>query len=297
MKKRVGFIGVGKMGSGMACNLLKNGYTLVVFDVSEEAVNMIKQAEKARSPKEVAEKSDVIISSLPGSREVEEVYLGENGVLKGAKKGATIIDVSTIDPQTTKKIAKEASKMGVKMLDAPVSGSPKMAAEAMLTIMVGGEKETFRECEELLKTLGKTVNYVGDTGSGNTVKLVNNLMSTGNMLVAAEAFIVGVKAGVDPDVLFNVLSTGRGRSVQFMERFPNILKGDFKPGFTLDYARKDLGFALDLARELKTPLPVASLVLQLYTAASASGLGEEDFMAVIKLFEEYAHIKARSRTK
>ena len=298
MKKKIGFIGVGKMGGGMASILLKNGYPLVVYDISDEAANAIVKlgADKANSPKEVAERSNVVISSLPGSQEVEEVYLGENGVLEGAKEGTTIIEVSTINPITTRKVAREALKKGVKMIDSPVSGSPKMAAEGTLTVLVGGDKDTFHECEDILHVFGKTVHYVGDIGSGHTVKLVNNIMSAGNVIVAAEAFILGVKAGVDPDRLYRVLSTCRGTSVHFEVRFKEkVLRGDFKPSFTTNYARKDAGFALELAKELKVPLPMASLALQLYTAASASGMGEEDFVSVIKLFEEYAGVKARSK--
>ena len=299
MKRKIGFIGVGKMGSSMVSNLLKNGYSVVVYDISKEAVDRIIElgGEKANSPKEVAERAEIIISSLPRAQDVEETYLGEDGILKSARKGTIIIDTSTISPVTTKKVAEKAAEVGVKVLDAPVSGSPQIAAKGELTLMVGGDKEAFQECEEVLKVLGKTIHYVGGVGSGHIIKLVNNMMSTGNLIVAAEAFCLGVRAGIDPDLLFEVLSTSRGRSHQFVERFPTkVLKGEFQAGFTVDYARKDLETALEMARGLKVPLPVASLCLQVYTAASASGIGEEDFVAVIKIFEEYAKVKARSKT-
>jgi 3-hydroxyisobutyrate dehydrogenase len=296
-KERIGVIGLGKMGGGIARTLLRNGYSIVVYDINELAVKSLTElgAERADSPKDLAKKVDIVISSLPGPREVEQVFLGENGFLEGAKRGQIIIDMSTTNPESTRKIAKEALKLGVEMLDAPVSGSPKMALEGSLTLMVGGSKEAYEKCKRIFESLGKTIHYIGDVGSGHTVKLINNIMSAGNVLVAAEAFILGVKAGVDPSILYNVLSTGRGRSVHFVERFPKVLRGDFQPGFTLGFAHKDLELALELGKAVNMPLPITGLMYQIYTMAKAMGLSDEDFVSVIKIFEEWAGVKARAK--
>jgi 3-hydroxyisobutyrate dehydrogenase-like beta-hydroxyacid dehydrogenase len=278
--------------------LLAKGYPLTVYDIREEPVNHLVElgAQKAGSPKEVAEKSEIIMSSLPAPEDVEEVYLGENGVLMGIKKGSVIIELSTIDPATSLKIADKASKKGASYLDCPVSGGPREAGEGSLTIFVGGDSEAFKSVEEVLRVLGKHVHHVGKTGAGNIVKLTNNIMSLINILVAAEAFVFGVKAGMDAETLFNVINTSAGRSYMFSVSFPNVLKGDFKPRFTVDYTVKDLGIVLDFARKIKSPMPVTSLAYQLYLATSAIGKGGDDTPAVICLLESLTGVKVRSKS-
>ncbi|MEM2424724.1 MAG: NAD(P)-dependent oxidoreductase [candidate division WOR-3 bacterium] len=297
MTRKIGFIGLGKMGRRMARVLLTKGFPLVVYDIRDEAVNEAVKlgAQKASSAKEVAEKSEVIMSSLPTPRDVEDVYLGKNGVLEGIKPGSVIIELSTIDPGTSIKIAQEAAKRGAHYLDCPVSGGPEHAEKGELTIFVGGDYEAFKSVEEILRVIGKNVNYIGKTGAGNIVKLTNNIMSLLNILVASEALVFGVKAGLDADALFNVLNTGAGRSYIFTACFPRVLEGDFRPHFSLDYAIKDLGIALDYAKKLKIPMPMVSLAHTLYQMASATGRGNDDFTAVICLLEELSGVKVRSK--
>ena len=262
--KKLGFIGLGMMGGGMAKNLLKSGYALDVFDVDQTKMNAFQAlgATLAKSPKEVAAKNSVVLSSLPDPATVKKVYLGPDGAIEGASAGSILVDLSTVDPETSRTNSKAATAKNVKYLDAPVSGGPKEAEGGKLILIVGGDKDAFEKCKKIFDVLSPTVHYAGPSGAGNVVKLVNNVMSMGNILVAAEAFTLGVKAGVDGQTLFNILRTSGGRSHHFEKRFPNVLARNFEAGFTVDLARKDLGLALDMAKGLNVPIPAASLVHQ-----------------------------------
>jgi len=294
-KKSLGFIGLGMMGGGMAKNLMRSGYVLTVFDIDPGKMKEFKGlgAYPASSLSEVGKRSEVILSSLPNPASVKEVYWGTGGVMEEVTAGTVLIDMSTVDPETSQGISKVAAAKGVKYLDAPVSGGPREAESGKLVIIIGGDRKTFDRHKAIFDILGSTVHYAGSSGVGNVVKLVNGMMSMGNILVAAEAFVLGVKAGVDGQTLFNILRTSGGKSHHFEKRFPNVLVRNFEPGFTVDLAKKDLGLALEMAKNLSVPVPATSLVHQLYSAISAMGDGKKDFVAIINLFEKWAGVEAK----
>jgi len=283
------------MGKPMARNLMKKGYSLVVYNRSkgpiEELVN--DGAKAALSPKEVAEKSEIIITMLPDSPEVAEVILGENGLLEGARKGAIIIDMSSISPVITKKIHKEVSKKGVKMIDAPVSGGETGAIEGALAIMVGGEKKVFEDCLGIFKVLGKSIVHVGDIGAGGFVKLANQIIVALNMEAMSEALVLGVKAGVDPKLLYEAIKGGLAGSRVLDAKVPSILERRFKAGFKIRLHIKDLKNALNSAKELGIPLPLTSLVHEMFQALNREGKGEEDHSAIIKFIEGLAKVEVK----
>jgi len=261
-----------------------------VFDVDQSRMRTLETAgaSGAGSPREVAERSDVMFSSLPVPATVKTVYLGPDGVLEGARPGMIAIDMSTVDPETTRAVSAKAAERGVAYLDAPVSGGFREAENGTLVVIVGGDRDALEKSRKVLEALGSTIHYAGPSGSGNIVKLVNNVMSMGNVLVAAEAFVLGVKAGMDGQTLFDILRTSAGRSFHFERRLPNILARNFAPGFTVDLARKDLGLALDMARACEVPVPATSLIHQLYNASAALGDGPNDFASIVKVFEAWA---------
>lgn len=292
--KRLGFIGLGMMGAAMVRNLMRSGYSFTVFDIDPSKMEEFKGlgATAAASLSEVAQRSEVILSSLPDPAAVKTVYLGQKGVLEAVAADRVLIDMSTVDPETSRSICKAAAGNKVKYLDAPVSGGPKEAESGKLTIIVGGDRETFDKCKVIFDILGSVVHYAGSSGMGNVVKLVNGVMSMGNVLIAAEAFVLGIKAGVDGQTLFNILQTSGGCSHHFQKRFPNVLVRNFEPGFTVDLAKKDVGLALQMAKDFAVPLPATSLVHQLYNVMSSLGSGKKDFVAIVNLFESWAGVQA-----
>ncbi len=296
-KRRIGFIGLGIMGSRMAKTLLRAGYALDVFDIDRGKVDELTAAgaRGGDSPRDVARTADVVFSSLPFPATVKSVYLGPDGVLEGVRPGAILVDMSTVDPETTRAVSAAAGARNVRYLDAPVSGGYREAESGKLVIIVGGDRGAFEEVKDVLAVLGSTIHYAGPSGSGNIVKLVNNVMSMGNVLVAAEAFVLGVKSGMDGQTLFDILRTSAGRSYHFEKRFPNILARNFEPGFTVDLARKDLGLAVDMARSQDVAVPAMSLLHQLYNASSALGDGGNDFASIVKLFESWARTEVKAR--
>jgi len=293
---RIGFIGIGSMGKPMSINLLRAGYELTVYDIRKEAMEapVRSGAKAATSPKEVAQASDIVLTSLPTPEALEDVVLGADGVLEGARKGGILIDTSTVSPSTIKKIWAEAKDRGLMVLEAPVSGGVIGAEAGTLTVIVGGDRPVFERCHEILKVLGENIHHVGDVGSGNTVKLVNNLISLVNVVVLSEGMVLGVMAGIEPETLHNVIKVSSGRSYALEVKLPrHISKGDFKQGFALELACKDLGLALDLGREIGVPLFVTSVARQIYELARARGMSRLDHTAVITLLEEAAQVEVR----
>ncbi|MGF7059848.1 NAD(P)-dependent oxidoreductase [Brassicibacter mesophilus] len=293
---RIGFIGLGVMGKRMAMNVLKGGYELTVSDLNKDAVKELVDAgaKEANTPAEVSEGKDVIFTSLPNSAIVEAVILGKNGVLEGAKEGAIVVDLSSITPKSIQNIARKASEKGVEVMDAPVSGGASGAEKGTLTIMVGGKTETFEKVLPVLNCVGKKVNHVGDVGAGDTVKLVNNLLLGANMVAVSEALALGVKAGLKPEVLYDIISQSSGGSYALTAKYSNfIAKGNFEPGFMIDLQYKDLQLAVDTAKDMKMPLVMGNLAQQMYEIARAKGLGTEDISAVLKLYEEWGNIEVR----
>ena len=286
---KIGVIGLGHMGRHYAENLLEAGHEIVVYDTIREAMREIVRlgAKAANSPKEVAQASDIIITALPSPAVEEKVVLGENGILAGAKKGAIIISMGTVQPSTTIKLAKVAKEKGMEYLDAPVSGGEAGAASATLTIMVGGAKNIFEKTKKVLQALGKNVRYAGPQGSGNIAKLINNLLSLTNLVTLSEGMVLGTKAGADPKALYEIIKTSTGRSQPLEFKLPKrIAIGDFEPGFRINLALKDLGLVMEMAKEYSVPLFMTSVAHQMYQLARTKELGEKDITAVIRLLEE-----------
>jgi len=296
-KPRIGFLGLGTMGGQMARRLVSEGYAVTGYDVDPVRAAQAKAngVILAASPARVAEGSDFVLSSLTDPAAVRRAYLGKDGALEAGRAGMTLIDLSTIDPDCWREVAAAARKSGVECLDAPVSGGPVEAGSGKLVFLIGGEATVLERCRPLLMTLGTDLHHVGPLGSGQVVKIVNNVMSMGNMAVAAEAMVLGVKAGVDPERLFEILSTSGGRSHHFLKRMPNVLAGNFAPSFGINLSRKDLSLALAMAASLEMPMPVAAMVRQMYEAAHAQGLGALDMAAVTSLYEQWTGVQVRKK--
>ena len=291
--KRVGFIGLGLMGSGMSMNLLKAGFPLTVWNRTRSKMKPLLDAgaEGAESPVEVAERSDVVIDIVTDSPDVEEVLLGPIGVIHGARPGTIVIDMSTISPAVTRRIATELGKKGVQMLDAPVSGGAIGARDGTLSIMVGGDPETFQECLPIFEAMGKTITHVGGHGMGQTVKLCNQILVGLNMLAVAEALMFASKAGVDLEKTFAAVSGGAAGSWQLTNNGARLLKGDLEPGFKVKDYLKDLRLIMETANEIKMPLIGTSVVYQMYRSLDAEGLRQKGTQAVIKAVEKLAGAK------
>ena len=294
MGKRIGFIGLGTMGAPMAANLLKAGHRLTVYDLNSAAVEatVASGATAANSPRQAAEGAEVVVSMLPASAHVIAALLGPDGGVEGLASGATLIDMSTIDPGTTRRVAAAAQARGAAMLDAPVSGSSAGAIAGTLTIMVGGDAGVLEAQRDVLAAMGANIIHCGGTGMGETVKLCNNLIAGATVVAVAEAFALGVRAGADPRVLFDVIgkATGNCWALQNRAPVPGLIPGSpvedgFKPGFMVDLMHKDLGLVMAAGLEFKVPLPLTAAAKEVYGLASAQGYGRLDMSAVAKLFE------------
>ncbi len=297
METRIGFIGLGIMGRHMARHLIEAGYALNVFDLNPAALAELtaKGALGCADCAAVAAASDVVISMVPDSPDVEKVALGEQGIIQAARAGLIYVDMSTIAPAVAQKVAAKMEKKGVRCLDAPVSGGETGALNASLSIMVGGEAQLFEEMRPIFEVMGKTITYCGKSGAGQVVKACNQIQVALNFIGMAEAFVLGAKAGVDPAVILKVLSGGYAQTRVMDVRGPKIIKGEFEPGFKSRFHYKDLNIIMDTARELKVPLPATAIAHELFSALLASGRGELDHSAVIQVIESLAGIEARSK--
>jgi 2-hydroxy-3-oxopropionate reductase len=290
MPETIGFIGLGVMGAPMARNLMKAGHPLVVHSRSPEPVEALaaEGAEAASGAREVAERAEVVITMLPDSPAVEDVVLGEEGVLAGLTDGALLIDMSTIHPTVSVAIAQAAGERGVSVLDAPVSGGDVGAQQGTLSIMVGGEEADFERARPLFDVLGKTVVHVGAHGAGQVVKACNQVVVAVTIAAVSEALVLGTKAGVDPERILEVLSGGLAANRVMEMRGRNFLEHDFTPGFRVDLHHKDLGIALESGEAYGVPLAVTGLVQQYFRALRAQGHGSDDHSALLLLVEELA---------
>lgn len=298
-KKKIGLIGLGAMGKRMALNLLKAGFELTVNDLNQAAVDEVVKAgaTAAVTPAELARGVDVVLTMLPADPEVKQVVLGENGVFEGLRAGATLIDMTSLSPHTSIMIGKEAEKRGFGFMDAPVSGGTVGAEKGTLTIMVGGDKNLLEDHRSVLDAMGQRIFHVGDVGMGETVKMVNQILVGVNVIAIAEAFVLGVKLGADPETLYDIIRVSAGGSFILDNRMPSfILKGDFRqPGFAVNLLKKDVGLAVDSAKVENIPLPLTSQVFQCLTMASASGRGDLDQTSFIEILEELAGVKVRAK--
>ena len=290
MTTTIGFIGLGIMGKPMARNLVKAGYQLVVYNRSSGPMNELAAggARTASNAREVAEQSNVVITMLPDSPQVQEVMTGENGVLAGAKANMLVIDMSTISPLVTQQLAQAAQARGLRMLDAPVSGGDVGAQQGTLSIMAGGSTEDFEQAKPLFEVLGKTIVHVGGTGAGQVVKACNQVVVALTIEAVSEALVLGSKAGVDPAVIIQVLSGGLAANRVMEIRGTNFLQHNFQPGFKIALHEKDLGIALAAGHEYGVPLPVTAIVDQMLQALKVRGQGEQDHSALLTLIEDWA---------
>lgn len=288
--KRIGFIGLGIMGGAMSVNLLKAGFPLTVWNRTPEKMRPLLEAgaKPVKSPKEVAERSDIVIDMVTDSKDVEEVLLGKEGVIHGARPGTIVVDMSTISPIVTKEIAKKLGEKGIRMLDAPVSGGDIGARNATLSIMVGGDAETYEECLPVFQAMGKTITYIGGHGDGQVCKAVNQILVGVNVLGVAEALMFAHKAGVDMDKVLAAVSGGAAGSWQLANNGPKMLKGDYAPGFKVKDYIKDLRIIMETAAETKTPLVETAVVQQMFRNLDAEGLRDKGTQAVIVAVEKLA---------
>lgn len=293
--EKIGFVGLGIMGMPMSGHLLDAGYEVSVYDINREAVGAAAErgAVACGSPAEVASLSDVIITMVPDSHNVEEVIGGENGIIDGVQQGSIVIDMSTIDPATGQRMAELLREQGADMLDAPVTGGAIGAQNATLSIFVGGNAESFERCQPVLERLGASVMHMGAGGMGHTAKLANQILGAACMMGVAEAFVFAHKAGLDLNTFCEAATHGAGDSWHLRTLGPKIIDDDFAPGFMAKHMRKDLRLAVQSASEVEAPTPISAAIGQLYGALSASGNGEEGHHAIIRVIETMAQSEAR----
>jgi len=296
MAEKIGFVGLGIMGKPMARNLLKAGYQVTVFDVVGDVVEEVvgDGATAASNAAEVAVATDKIITMVPDSADSEKAILGPNGVLEGAKPGSVVIDMSSIAPLVSQKIAAECAKKGVEMLDAPVSGGEPGAVNATLAIMVGGKQEVFDQNFDLLKTMGGNVVLTGDIGAGGVTKLANQIIVAANIAGLSEALVLAQKAGVDPQRVFDAIRGGLAGSAVMEAKGPMMLSRNFKAGFRVRLHQKDLRNVLQTADQLGVPLPVTSQLQQILGALMNEGEQDSDHSVILKFIEGLAKIEVKA---
>jgi 2-hydroxy-3-oxopropionate reductase len=290
---RVGYIGLGLMGSGMARNLLKAGHELVVHNRSRAIVDQLASegATPATSPREVAAQVDFVFTNLPDSPDVEFVVLGQDGIIEGAHAGLIFIDNSTIKPETARRIAEKLGEAGVLALDAPVSGGDIGARAGTLSIMVGGPQEAFDKALPLFEAMGKTITWVGESGAGQIAKVANQIVVAGTMIAMSEALVMAQKSGVDPQRVVQAISRGAAQCWALDTKPPKIFKRDLGPGFKAYMQAKDLKIVIDTGRTYNVPVPLTALTHQMYEAMIGMGNGELDNSAVITVLEALAGVQ------
>lgn len=292
MSERVGFIGLGIMGRGMAHNLLKAGFAVTVWNRTAARMDALLQAgaTAASSPADLARRCDVIFTCVSDTPDVEAVVLGEDGVLAGAQAGALVVDMSTISPEATRTLAAKLAERGVYFLDAPVSGGSEGAARGTLSIMVGGEAEQVARAMPYFQAMGKTITHVGKVGDGQAVKLVNQILVVVTMLGVSEALLFAQASGLDLEKTLQAVAGGAAGSWMLSNRGTQAIARDFRPGFTIDLQQKDLRLVLEAADQRGVPAIATSLVFNLYRTLQQAGLGHEGNHALIKALERLAGI-------
>lgn len=290
MKRRIAVLGMGQMGSGMAARLAEAGHDIIGYDINPATRAALAKTgvAMADSIKAALAGREIVLTSLPDPAAVRAAWLGEGGLIASADAGSLCIELSTIDPQTMREVGEAAAARGLDVVDCPVSGSPAEARLGKLVLIAGGERQTVNRAEPILLSLGETWKYTGGVGTAKVVKLVNNMMSMGNVLIACEAFALGTAAGVEAETLYDVLSVSGGRSHHFTKRFPNALKNNFDPGFKMELGEKDLALAIDLGRTTKMPTPGASTVRELFAMALSEGYRGRDIVALLQMYQAWA---------
>jgi 3-hydroxyisobutyrate dehydrogenase len=293
MPGAVGFIGLGAMGQPMALNLAKHGFSLVVHDIATARTEPLRAvgAIVADSPERVAAQVERTICIVETTGQVESVVTGERGLLAGAKPGHVFACMSTIDPLVAKRLADTLGARGIAMVDAPVSGGTERATSGQLSVIVGGAKETVDACRDLFEAMGSRIFHVGGLGQGLAMKLVNNMLVQVNTVAVAEALVLGVKAGLDPQTIYDVIRVSTGTSYAFEGRVPKILARDFAPGGTVDISFKDQELETQFAKQLGVPIFLANVSQQVYQMARAAGLNKQDGSAIIQVLERLAGVR------
>ena len=295
MKEKIGFVGLGIMGKPMASNMLKAEYSVNAYDLISENLNSLaeKGADISSSPKEVAKNSDVIIVMVQNSPQSENAILGENGILNGSTKGNLIIDMSSISPLVSQKIAKECEKKGVEFIDAPVSGGEPGAIEGTLAIMVGGNSPSFERSKPIFEILGSSSVLCGDIGAGNFTKLANQIIVGANIHALSEALVLTTKAGLDPETVFNAIKGGLAGSNVMNTKAPMMFNRNFDPGFRIELHLKDITNAIQTANELNVPLQVTANLHQVLTSLVLNGKGKLDHSGILQFVEEQSTIEVK----
>ncbi|MDG7036811.1 MAG: NAD(P)-dependent oxidoreductase [Nitrososphaerota archaeon] len=290
-KPRIGFIGLGIMGSLMASNLIKAGFSLTVYNRSRGKADKLKAqgAQVVETPAKAAKLSDVVVEMVTDAPDVEQVLFGDDGLINGKHEELTVIGMSTNSPRYAIDFAKRLMEMGIDFIDAPVTGGDKGARDGTLTIMAGGKPEVFRRVMPVLEAMGKNIVYTGETGTGQMVKLLNQIVIGMDMLGVSEALALARRTDTDLDALYRVLSTGAANSFTVQYYLPKMIKNDITPGFRALHLRKDLKYVMDVANELNMPMVGTSLLLQLYNALIAQGFGDNGTQALIKFYEKFSH--------
>ncbi len=292
---KIGFIGLGIMGKPMCHNLLKAGYELVVCGRTPTTVAELVAAgaTSAPTPREVAAQVGLVITMLPNSPEVEQVLLGPDGVIEGAKPGCMVADMSSIAPLVSRNIAARLAENGIELLDAPVSGGQPKAIEGTLSVMVGGKQEIFDQCEPVFKAMAASVVRVGDIGAGNVTKLANQIVVALNIAALSEAMVLAAKAGVEPELVFQAIRGGLAGSTVMDAKAPLMLDRKFNPGFRINLHIKDLANALETSHEVGAPLPLTASVMEILQALKIDDFGDCDHGAIVRYFEKQAKIELK----
>ena len=292
---KIGFIGLGIMGKPMSMNLIRAGHKLVVLDRNQEALAeaVAAGAELAGTPKEVAERTELVITMLPNSPQVKEVVLGENGLLEAARKGLVLIDMSSIAPLVSREVSEALAAKGVAMLDAPVSGGQPKAIDGTLSVMVGGKQEVFDRCYDIMKAMAGSVVLTGGIGAGNVTKLANQVIVALNIAAMSEALVLATKAGVEPELVYKAIRGGLAGSTVLDAKAPLVMDRKFAPGFRINLHIKDLANALDTSHELGVSLPLTAAVMEMMQALKTDGQGEADHCSLVQYYEKMAKVEVR----
>lgn len=294
-RETIGFVGLGIMGKPMAENVLDAGYPVVVHNRSREPVEELAEvgATAASSAAEVAEEADVIVTVLPDTEVVEEVVLGDDGILEGIGSGDLLIDMSTISPVATEALAEELAEVNADMLDAPISGGEEGAIQGTLSIMVGGDETVFDEQRALFEAMGATITYCGGHGAGQVTKAANQIMVGMQMQAMGEALLLAHRAGADLEAVLDAISGGAAACWALDNRAHRVIEGNFEPGFFASYHYKDLRIATDTGQEYGVPLPATNIVHEMFKSMEEKGLGRDDHSGVIQVLEDMVDAKAR----
>jgi 3-hydroxyisobutyrate dehydrogenase len=290
MSERIGFIGLGIMGRGMVRNLLGAGFDVSVWNRTASRMEELAGdgASRSNDPADLASKTDIIITCVSDTPDVEEVIVGKNGVIHGIRSGSLVIDMSTISPKATQDLASQLYEKGVSMLDAPISGGSEGAAHGTLSIMVGGDAEQLDRAMPAFEAMGKTITHVGGIGSGQTVKLVNQILVVVTMLGVSEALMFAQAGGLDLQKTLDAVTGGAAGSWMLSNRGPQVIERDWRPGFTIDLQQKDLRLVLEAADQMSVPAITTAMIFNLYRSLQAQGLGSEGNHALVKALENLA---------